>query len=139
MKRFFLIGLCTFFLGCTEHVSRQDLEELNGYWEIEQVIFPDGNVKKYKINTSIDYIQLEGLNGFRKKVQPKLSGTYETSDDAETFVISEGEGGFLVNYKTELSEWSEKLVKLNAESFSVTNEEGIRYDYKRFEPISIIE
>jgi len=91
------------------------------------------------VNTSIDYIEFDGLNGFRKKVQPKFNGTYQTSDDAEAFLISEIEGNFFINYKTELSEWSEKLVQLNSDTFSVVNEDDVRYEYKRFEPISISE
>ena len=138
-KNFVVIVLSFFFLGCTSNISKEELYKLNGYWEIGQVVFPDGNTKQYKMNTSIDYIQLENLQGYRKKVQPKLNGTYETSDDAEVFLITEIGGSFYVNYKTELSEWSEKLVELDTDSFSVINQEGVRYEYKRFEPISITE
>jgi len=139
MKNIILIVVSSFFLGCTSSISREELKNLNGYWEIGQVVFPDGNTKQYKMNTNIDYIQMENLQGYRKKVQPRLNGTYETSDDAEVFLISERDGSFYVNYKTELSEWSEKLVALDADSFSVINEEGLRYEYKRFEPISIAQ
>ncbi len=112
---------------------------LSGYWEINKVIFSNGKTKEYNVNTSVDYIQFEGLKGFRKKVQPKLNGTYQTSDDAEAFLISEIDGNFFIIYKTELSEWSEQLVRLNSDTFSVVNEHDVRYVYKRFEPISISE
>lgn len=137
MNRIFLIGYVLIFFGCSRGVTKEDLPQLNGYWEIEQVVFPDGNKKEYKVSTTVDYIQLEGIEGFRKKVSPKFDGTYQTSDDTEAFTISEKDGNFTVNYKTEFSDWSEKLVALDADTFSVVNEEGLRYDYKRFEPISI--
>ncbi|WP_373517207.1 hypothetical protein [Pricia sp.] len=137
MTKIVLLGWLFIFFGCSSGVSKEDLSQLNGYWEIEQVVFPDGNSKEYKVSTTIDYIQMEGLKGFRKKVSPKFDGTYETSDDAETFTILETDGSFTINYKTELSEWSEKLVALDAVTFSVVNAEGLQYDYKRFEPISI--
>lgn len=137
MKRIFAIGFCFLFLGCTNGISKGDLELLNGYWEINEVIFSDGKKKEYNVNTSVDYIEFKGLKGFRKKVQPKFNGTFQTSDDAEAFLISEIDGNFFINYKTELSEWSEKLVQLNSDTFSVVNEEDVRYEYKRFEPISI--
>ncbi|MGJ8736169.1 hypothetical protein [Zobellia laminariae] len=137
MKKIFLIGFIGLFLACSSGISKEDLNKLDGYWEITQVTFPDGNIKEYKVNTSIDYISIDGDEGYRKKMQPRLDGTYETSDDAEAFVIVGKENDFSINYKTELSEWSEKLVKLDDTTFSVLNEEGIRYDYKRFEPISI--
>jgi len=137
MKKIVLAGCLFIFFGCSSGVSKEKLPQLNGYWEIMQVVFPDGNSKEYKVSITVDYIQLEGLEGFRKKVSPKFDGTYETSDDSETFVILENEDGFTMNYKTDLSEWSEKLVALNEEAFSVVNAEGLRYDYKRFEPITI--
>ncbi|WP_244526828.1 hypothetical protein [Pseudozobellia thermophila] len=124
-------------MGCSRSVSKEDLDHLNGYWEIAKVTFPDGNTKEYTVNTSVDFIMLEDLKGYRKKMQPNLTGTYRTSDDAEAFTIKEEGGALWINYKSELSEWSERLERLEQNAFSVTNEEGIRYDYKRFQPISI--
>ncbi|MBU2945586.1 hypothetical protein KO521_02575 [Zobellia uliginosa] len=137
MKKIFLIGFIGLFFGCTSGISEQDLNKLDGYWEITEVTLPDGQKKEYKLNTTVDYISTDGKKGFRKKMQPRLDGTYETSDDAEAFVITKNDEDFSINYKTELSEWSEKLVDLDDVTFSVVNKEGIRYDYKRFEPISI--
>ena len=128
------ILLCS---GCSRTVSTDDLAKLNGYWEIERVVFPDGTTKDYNINTTVDYIEWDGSDGFRKKISPKFDGTYETSDDAETFKIIEEDGLFTINYKTEISKWSEKLVAIDDETFSVVNEAGLQYDYQRFEPISI--
>lgn len=89
------------------------------------------------MNTTIDYIQLDGLKGWRKKVSPKFDGTFRTSDDIEEFVILQRNGNFTIRYKTELSKWSERLTALDTDTFSVVNEDGKQYDYKRFEPISI--
>ena len=137
MKKIILIGFLGLFLGCSSGVSKDDLKLLDGYWEITRVTLPNGTVKEYKVNTNVDYISTDGKKGYRKKMQPKLDGTYETSDDAEAFVITQNENSFSIDYKTELSEWSETLVDLDDATFSVKNQEGIQYDYKRFEPISI--
>jgi hypothetical protein len=137
MDKYFVLAILLLSMGCSENITIEDLEKLNGYWEIDLVTFPDGKTKEYTVSTSVDYIKLEGLEGFRKKVQPKLNGTFETSNDAEIFLISKEKEGFFINYKTELSEWSERLKKLKSDSFSVINSEKIEYQYKRFEPISI--
>ncbi len=137
MNRIVLIGYLFIFFGCSSGISKEDLTQLNGYWEIGQVVFPDGNIKEYKVSMTVDYIQLEGVMGFRKKVSPKFDGTYQTSDDAEAFTILEDDERFTMNYKTKFSEWSEKLVALDTDTFSVVNEEGLRYEYRRFEPISV--
>jgi len=128
-----LVGLA----GCQNKVSKLDLPHLNGYWEIERVTFPDGSKKEYAVSTSIDYIEVKNFKGFRKKVRPNFNGTYVTSNDAEMFTISENEGIFSLNYKTDLSEWREKIVGLSENGFTVINEENIKYHYKKFEPIDL--
>lgn len=137
MKKLSHLFLICLLVGCASNVSKEDLPKLNGYWEIEKVVFPDGNTKDYTINPMVDYLQLEGRKGFRKKVQPKFDGTYDTSNDAEPFSIVEISERFYMNYENDLSKWQEELRVLDEDNFSVINEDGVQYDYKRFEPISV--
>lgn len=142
MTRLAFIGCVILFFGCTDNISEEKLELLNGYWEIEEVIFPDGNTKEYHINTSIDYISVADKKGYRKKVQPTLKGTFDTSNDADPFVILEREGVFSIHYNTQndldpMRERSEELTTLSKDRFSVRNSEGLTYIYKRFIPINI--
>lgn len=137
MKKIVLIGGLCFFFGCYSGVSEENMAQLNGYWEIENVVFPNGNTKEYTVSATVDFIRLDGMKGFRKKVSPKFDGTYQTSDDAENFIISKKDGDFIIDYKTELSQWSEQLVAVDTNTFSVISQEGLQYNYKRFEPFSI--
>lgn len=142
MKKILLIVIYFFLFGCTKVVSEENLDLLNGYWEIEKVVFPDGQSKDYNVSTSIDYILLEDKKGYRKKVQPKFNGTFDTSNDADLFIILEQEGIFSINYNTEnnnglVTQRSEQVVSVSENSFSVRNTDGITYSYKRFEPINI--
>lgn len=139
MGKWQYVLMVAFLMGCAPEVTKEIMPRLNGYWEIKKVVFPDGQIKEYGVSTTIDYIQIEGLKGFRKKVQPKFNGTFDTSNDAEFFTIQEREGAFVLFYKTQWSEWTEKLVLLDADDFSVVNEDGIRYVYKRFSPIKLEE
>ena len=123
--------------GCAKSVSKENLPTLNGYWEIERVVFPDGHTKDYTVNPMVDYVQLEGDKGYRKKVKPKFDGTYDTSNDAEPFSIVKIEELFYMSYENDMSQWKEQLLDLDDDSFSVMNEDGLQYDYKRFEPISV--
>lgn len=136
MSRYLFVFSCLLLFSCNT-VTKDKLTLLNGYWEISEVKFPDGNTKEYKINSNVDYFQLEGLKGFRKKVNPKFDGSFETSDDAEPFTILEENDGFIIRYKNNLSSWQEVIVSLSNENFSLKNEEGTMYHYKRFEPINI--
>ncbi len=136
MKPLLLFLGFTLLLSCTS-VSEEKLDLLNGYWEIDRVEFPNGGEKEYRMSTDVDFIQLEGLKGFRKKMKPRFDGNFETSDDAEPFRIKVNEEIYSLVYKNNLSEWQEIITALSKDNFSVQNEDGILYHYKRFEPISI--
>jgi hypothetical protein len=127
---FLLVAACT-------SVSKEKLSILNGYWEIERVEFPNGGQKEYKMNTTVDFIQVDGLKGYRKKMKPRFDGNYETSDDAESFEITIEKDIYTLNYKNNLSTWTEELTAISEDNFSVQNQDGIVYQYKRFEPIKI--
>lgn len=139
MKQLIFYSVIFLLIGCSKRVSKEDLEYLNGYWEIEEVVFSNGENKKFKVSTTIDYIEIDSLKGFRKKMQPKFDGSYTTSNDAELFVIVEKDGDFEFYYKNGLSEWSEKIITLSQSNFSVVNRDTITYLYKRFQPINAKE
>ncbi|MEM9141653.1 MAG: hypothetical protein AAGA86_01615 [Bacteroidota bacterium] len=136
MKRGGLWLLLGLLLGCRDTIPKEDLPYLNGYWEIERVTLTDGTTKAYRVNRTVDFIQFEDGKGFRKKVNPKFDGTFDTSDDAEFFEIVEEGGRFILLYKNPLSEWKETLQDVSRDYFKVTNEAGILYEYKRFVPIN---
>ena len=137
MKKFSVLILGLLFFACSQKVSQEQLSFLNGYWEIEKVTFSDGQTKDYTVNESIDFIKINGLKGFRKKVSPTFNGTYITNDDAEFFTIYQKENVFFIHYKTELSDWTERIEKISENNFSVTNQDNRTYFYKRYEPINI--
>lgn len=139
MQRFFYIILLFIILGCSKKIKETDLKQLNGYWEIENVTFADGSTKAYTINTTIDYIQIDSLKGYRKKVKPKFDGTYDTSNDAEFFTIEKKGDSFALYYKNDLSEWMESLTQLSQTNFEVVGEDNTTYHYRRYEPINIKE
>ena len=136
MNRFFFFLTFLSVSACTS-VSKEKLAILNGYWEIERVEFPNGGQKEYKMNTTVDFIKVDGLKGYRKKMKPRFDGNYETSDDAEYFVITDEKDTYVLSYKNDLSAWKETLMAISEDNFSIQNEDGILYHYKRFEPIKI--
>ena len=133
-----LLLFCTLsFISCGSKVDQEQLHLLNGYWEIKEVIFKDGTKKEYSVNTTVDYISLDSLKGFRKKMSPKFNGTFETSNDAEPILIIVANDSVFMHYTTELNTWEEVLISLTEKSFSVKNDQDITYTYERFEPINI--
>ena len=137
MNKIVPFGIFLMLVACQNKISQEKLSFLNGYWEIEKVTLANGQTKEYKVNTTVDYIEVTELSGYRKKVYPKFDGTFDTSNDAEQFTFILQQDSIEMHYKSELSEWVEVLESLDEDSFSVTNTENITYYYKRFEPINV--
>jgi len=132
-----IIATCLFIClaGCKEPVKEVDLHYLNGYWEISKVVFENGSTKEYAVNSTIDYFELDGLQGFRKKVQPNLNGGFATSDDAESFQIIRKNNDYIIQYTNAQSSWEEEIIQVSQNFHIVRNTDGINYHYKRFTPI----
>lgn len=137
LKKTLFITLLLLTFSCSENISENQLALLNGYWEIEKVTFSDGQTKEYTVNESIDFIKIDKLKGYRKKVKPTFNGTYITNDDAEPFTIFKKEDQFLIHYKSAIDERSETIKSISETNFSVTNSDNITYTYKKYEPINI--
>ncbi|MGB5359503.1 hypothetical protein [Eudoraea sp.] len=133
-----LVSLLSFicFLACSEKISVSDLNHISGYWEIKEVKFPDGESKEYDVNMTIDYFEYNNKIGFRKKVQPRFDGTYNTSNDAESFQIIERDGFFWMRYQNDLSSWEEQITEITKTNMVLKNKEGLSYHYRRFVPIN---
>jgi hypothetical protein len=132
MNKTGLVLVLFFLLSCSKPVTKETISLLNGYWEIEKVILPNGETKDYKINENLDYFFVEKQSGFRKKVLPQLDGTYLTNDVEETVKVSFENGDCLLNYKTDFASWQEEVVDLTAEKLvlkSLSN--NLIYHYKK--------
>ena len=140
MKKVLLIvGVCLFFLNCQQKVEKTALASLNGYWEIEKVVFEEGDDKEYPSNESFDYFECKGDNGFRKKVVPQLDGTFEANNLVETFKIREKNDQLFLDFKTDFAQWSEELVAINEKELVLRNAEKKEFHYKKTAPITIID
>tara|TARA_R110002051_G_scaffold2568_3_gene13165 strand:+ start:565 stop:765 length:201 start_codon:yes stop_codon:yes gene_type:complete len=63
-----LLLFCTLLISsCGSKVDQEQLYLLNGYWEIKEVTFKDGTKKEYSVNTTVDFISLDSLKGYKKK------------------------------------------------------------------------
>ncbi len=137
MKRFFVLILVFVITSCSQN-PEEYLEHINGYWEIEEVQFTNGDVKPYKYNESIDYISInDRLIGFRKKLKPGFNSKYITSKDAEGITAKIENNSLNLYYKTPYTNWKETVLKADKNSLKVINDRETIYLYKRYEPIEL--
>ena len=124
-------------LSCTNKVSQSDLSKINGYWEIEKVVFVDGTEKQYGINETFDYFQINANVGFRKKVMPQLDGRFMVNNQSEQVRISFENGSAFLNYSTPYAKWKEELLTLSKDEMVLVNAAKNKYYYKKTGPINI--
>ncbi|WP_375235537.1 lipocalin family protein [Winogradskyella sp.] len=137
MKRFFVLTLVFVITSCSQN-PEEYLEHINGYWEIEEVQFTNGDVKPYKYNESIDYISInDRLIGFRKKLKPGFNSKYITSKDAEGITAKIENNSLNLYYKTPYTNWKETVLKADENSLKVINDRETIYLYKRYKPIEL--
>ncbi len=132
MKFARIIALLMVFQGCSSGPQKTELDTLNGYWEIEMVHFPDGSKKEFQLNSTIDYFEIKGMTGSRRKVRPSLEGTFETANEAEYFGVSQENDHLIMEYTNRFSNWKEVITNISSNHFSVVNENQITYHYKRY-------
>jgi len=137
-KAFATLLISLLFVSCQKKIAASDIPKINGYWEIEKVIFPNGNTKDYKMNVTYDYFNITNNKGFRQKVSPQLDGTFLTSDDFEKVEIKEANGKYYLNYSTAFAKWKEELVSLSDAELVTLNDSKKEYHYKKAAPINII-
>src|SRR5690625_1816929 len=136
-----LLSLLFLFISCnnSQEISDEEIiQNLNGYWKIHKVERPQFNdIKEYQFSNSAEYIELyPDLEGFRIKLQPQLDSTFKRSSKAETFAIKRENDSIKMHYKTPMDQWTETLISLDKDEFSVQNQQGFTYTYKRFESLA---
>jgi len=140
MKNIFKILFLSFlFVACQQKIKPEDIAKINGYWEIEKVVFDQGKDKEYGINESYDYFQIDKNNkGFRKKVMPQLDGTFIVNDSQEDVKIRFQEDKVFFDYVTPYAKWSEELIAVSDKELVFKNTEKKEYHYKKAEPLNIL-
>lgn len=136
MRKIYLL-LLPFILYSCGGVNEADIAKINGYWEIEKAVMPDGSKKEYTINPTIDFFELKGKQGFRKKVMPQFDGTYLTSENKELIAVTTADGKTYINYTTEYAKWKEEIIELNDEHLVLKNEHDMQYYYKKPVPFTV--
>ncbi|MFT7072440.1 MAG: hypothetical protein ACJA1Z_000764 [Patiriisocius sp.] len=132
MKKILFFIVVGTVLGCS--ISKEEkLQNLNGYWEIEKVVTETGAEKTFAISTVVDFIEIDGNQGKRTKVNPQLDGSFKNNGSTETFEVDTSGNNLILHYKTPFATWDETIEKATTTNLKTLNSEGKQYFYKRFE------
>ncbi|WP_034059663.1 hypothetical protein [Lacinutrix jangbogonensis] len=136
MRQLFIILFFSLFIISCSKNPESYIDHIDGYWEIESVTLSNGSKKEYTVNQTIDYISInDSLKGFRKKMNPRFDGKYETSKDAESLHIKIENDSLNLYYFTKYANWKETVLMANENQLKIVNQNNNVYLYKRFTPI----
>jgi hypothetical protein len=135
-----ILVLSLLFVGCQQKIKPTEIAKINGYWEIEKVVFDKGEDKEYRMNENFDYFQIGTNNkGFRKKVMPQLNGTFLVNDTYENVVVRFANDKAYLDYSTPYMKWTEELIALSDEELVLVNAEKKEYHYKKTGAINLLD
>ncbi|MEM6516859.1 MAG: lipocalin family protein [Bacteroidota bacterium] len=127
-------------VGCKKNDPAELIPHITGYWQIEKVILSNGTAKKYGFSETIDYLEVEdSLVGFRKKLKPRLNGTYITSNNLERFKLTIENDSLHIYYSTPFDNWKETILNANENQLLIINQNRDIYSYVPYEPLKIEE
>ncbi|QQX76612.1 MULTISPECIES: lipocalin family protein [Aequorivita] len=131
-SKIIIIVVSLIALSCEKPNPEAQKQNLSGYWEIKTVEMPDGEKKKFDVNTVLDYIEVKGDSGLRTKVSPKIDGTFETNGISEDFTLKIEEDSLRMYYKTPFDEWKETVIEAKDSTLKVKNRDNKIYTYSKF-------
>ena len=129
MKR--LIILFFFVISCNKQIN---IDLINGYWEIVSVSKNNEFIKEYPFSNAVDFFIIDSLNnGFRKKIKPKINGSFEITLHEIPISIKNSNNFYEIKYYSTGNQYTETISKLDQNRLVIKNSEGIIFSYKRFE------
>jgi hypothetical protein len=132
------VVLFTLIIVSCSNSPADELEHLNGYWEIAQIENSYGSKKEYSISQNIEFFEItkEG-KGVRKKVQPDINGNFTTTNSSQNIDIEINDGDVFLNYSTEFDLWREEILSISPSTLILKNEDAYIYTYRRYQPLAI--
>lgn len=137
MTRFFKILILGILItACNRQDPKEQIKYIDGYWEIKRVEIPPDSVVEYEFNETLDYLDLKGTTGFRKKVRPQLDGSFLVTENSEEIEARFEDGELFIYYTTPYDTWKDRVIHAEEDQIKLENERGYIYHYQRYSPIT---
>jgi len=137
MKKIISYTLLLSIISCSKPNPKEYIKYINGYWEIDKVVLTDGIEKQYKFNPIIDFFDVKDSIGVRKKMQPRLDGSFITTNNKEVFSLKIENDSLRLYYKTPIANWKETIISVKENEMIIKNDTGNIYFYKPYKKIQL--
>ena len=139
MKKIHFLAFLFLLISCTS-VEKEDLHNLNGYWEITKVFQPDGKEVDFSMNTIYDFYEINAdYKGIYKKATPQLDGTFIVDEYQEEIEIIEDQKDFKIKFHSEFDDRELTIVEITGNKLILKNSDQKTYYYKKAKPINLLQ
>jgi hypothetical protein len=137
--RIFAYLVLLVLISCGKQDPSSQIDKLAGYWEIESVAMPDGEIKEFSMSTIVDFIEVSENMGVRTKVSPQLDGSFLNNGVAEKFEMKIENDSLQLYYKTPFNSWKETVLIATDSILKVLNRDDKIYTYSKFKKFELIK
>ncbi|MEK9603983.1 MAG: hypothetical protein VW127_06130 [Flavobacteriaceae bacterium] len=130
MSKLVFIGLLLFIFGCENKIKPSDLALINGYWSIDYITHKDETFHPKGALKLLDFYEINGKEGIRKKVQPRWDNKFLITEDLNKFKIVFESNRYYLGFETAWDQWREEILKLNQDQLILKHQEK-SYHYIR--------
>lgn len=130
MKRMLWL-LVLVLAACTE--APEDISKLEGYWQIERVIAPDDTEREYPFSLKLDYFKVRDSTGEKFRVSVKDKNEFVSDRTGVPFTFYREDGQSYLKFAKGESAYIQEISKLDNEQLVLVHENGVKYQYRRFE------
>ena len=131
MKRILAAVSFLIAFSCAEKVDIDQIEKINGYWQITKVEPVEGERKEYKVNENYEYFELKNKVGFHKKVRWQPMGTFLTDDLQEKMEAIEKGDKVQLKFSSKFGKHTEIVNQLSDSLLVLESENGSEFYYKK--------
>lgn len=139
MKYLLFVVLSFLIVSCKkDNFTVEDINKIDGYWEIFEVVQDGKAIKTYTQNEFLDYFELQDSIGFRKKVKPVVDGTYLTNSVVQNFKVNQHNNEVSIEYDEKWQKNTEVVLHLS-DSILILKDINNQYHYKKYKPLQHYE
>lgn len=119
--------------SCSNKGTVENVNDLNGYWQITKAINSDGKKVEYPVNEDYDYFQIKDKKGFHKKVhwQP-MDKFLVNAIDEKVSVVAKNEQTVL-HFESKFGKRDEILQSLSPKGMTIKTTNDAEFYYKKVE------
>lgn len=132
VSNFIAVLVFTLILTSCNQNPEDQIAQLEGYWNIEEVRLPDGNTKEFPFSNHMDYFVINGNKGMKHRVSPRYDGTFVDYGSPIPFKWEESDGMLTLHFADGDNAYQQTLESVSKEELVLLHENGTKYTYTAY-------